>query len=170
MTTRTTGLTPTSGGSDWRGFLARLQSGDESTRSVTGWVGFSQLEVDLYGGLVGDMDPMHNDPDWDPGKERWGGAIVIGTHLVSMLPELLHQHGFPVRAPDVRFEPLELPRARFTAPLPVGHRVRDHLEVLAVSDEDMGRRWRVHTKHTLEREHLEKPFMVAELITTYREA
>jgi acyl dehydratase len=75
-----------------------------------------------------------------------------------------------VRRRDVRFELVELPRVRFIAPLPIGHRVRDHLKVAeAVEEPGDGGSWRVRTQHTVEREGLERPFMFAELVTRYSE-
>ncbi len=149
--------------------LLALRDQNGSYESTTDWVALSQLEVDMYGALIGDLDPMHNDPNWPAGRERWGGTIVIGSHVMSMLPEFLRRHGFPVRTPGVQFTPVALPRLRFTAPLRVGGRARDHLRILDLA-EARPNVWKVHTHHTVEREKLEKPFMVAELVAEYCEA
>jgi acyl dehydratase len=153
---------------DWSGYFASLPVRDGNTLGPTDWVSLSQLEVDLYGGLIADLDPMHNDPDWLPGRERWGGTIIIGTHALSMLPQFLAQHGFPVKVAGVRFEPLALPRVRFVAPLPIDHRIRDVAKVTDVSEESP-RSWTVRTEHILEREGLERPFMFAEFVTRFSE-
>jgi acyl dehydratase len=157
---------------EWQRYFSSLES---RPTAVSDWISLSQLEVDLYGGLIGDLDPMHNDPDWAPGIEKWGGPIVIGSHLVSMLPAFLRLHGFPVNMPDVQFDVRGLTRARFIAPLRIDQRVRDQLQVVEVA-EVAPHTWRVKTQHTLERgsledcdEVLDKPFMFAELITEYCE-
>src|SRR3954447_12120254 len=80
---------------NWSDFFASTAAGDEL--EPTAWRSLSQLEVDLYGGLIADLDQMHNAPDWAPGRERWGGTIIIGTHALSMLPLFLYECGFPVK-------------------------------------------------------------------------
>jgi len=157
---------------DLQSYFSPLESG---STTVSEWVSLSQLEVDLYGGLIGDLDPMHNDPDWAPGIEKWGGTIVIGSHLVSMLPAFLRLHGFPVHVPGVRFDVRSLARVRFIAPLRIDQRVRDRLQIMEAA-EVAPKTWRLRTQHTLERESfenreeiLDKPFMFAELITEYCE-
>lgn len=145
---------------DWPDYFASLSASDGDMLGPTDWVSLSQLEVDLYAGLIADLDPMHNDPDWAPGRERWGGTIIIGSHLLAMLPQFLAQHGLPVNAPGVRFEAVALPRVRFVAPLPIDHRVRDRAKVIEVS-QDGPHSWIVRTEHTVERERLERPFMFA---------
>lgn len=150
---------------NWSDFFASISPGDAEPSA---WRSLSQLEVDLYGGLIADLDPMHNDPDWAPGREKWGGTIIIGTHMLSMLPQFLQERGFPVKAPGVRFDVVNLPRVRFTAPLPIGHRARDHMKVVDVSGDGPGA-WTLRTQHTVEREELERPFMFAELVTRFSE-
>lgn len=151
----------------WPEFFAGLAEGKADRFGPAEWVSLSQLEVDLYGGLIADLDPMHNDPSWQAGIDRWGGTIIIGSHLLSMLPGFLRERGFPVGRSDMRFEPLALPRVRFVAPLPIGHRARDAMRVLEVISGDGT--WTVHTEHTVEREGLERPFLFAELVSRFSE-
>jgi acyl dehydratase len=150
---------------NWSDFFASVTTGEAAPSA---WRSLSQLEVDLYGGLIADLDPMHNDPDWEPGRDKWGGTIIIGTHVLSMLPQFLQERGFPVKTPGVRFDVVALPRVRFTAPLPIDHRARDHVKVEEVSEDGSGS-WTVRTSHTIEREGLDAPFMVAELVTRFSE-
>jgi acyl dehydratase len=149
----------------WSDFFASVADADPAPSA---WRALSQLEVDLYGGLIADLDPMHNDSDWEPGREKWGGTIIIGTHALSMLPQFLQERGFPVKAPGVRFDVVALPRVRFVAPLPIDHRARDHMKVVDVSGHET-RSWTVRTEHTIEREGLERPFMFAEIVTRFSE-
>ncbi len=151
----------------WPEFFAGLAAGGGDGLGPTEWVSLSQLEVDLYGGLIADLDPMHNDPDWQAGIDRWGGTIIIGSHLLSMLPGFLRERGFPVGRGDVRYEPLALPRVRFVSPLPIGHRARDTMRVLEVTP--AARSWTVRTEHTVEREGHERPFLFAELVSRFSE-
>jgi acyl dehydratase len=150
----------------WPEFFSGLTDGGVRL-GPSEWVSLSQLEVDLYGGLIADLDPMHNDPGWQAGIDRWGGTIIIGSHLLSMLPGFLRERGFPVGRGDVRYEPLSLPRVRFVAPLPIGHRARDTMRVLEVTPGEGS--WTVRTEHTVEREGLERPFLFAELVSRFSE-
>jgi acyl dehydratase len=152
---------------NWSDFFGSTVVGSEL--EPTAWRSLSQLEVDLYGGLIADLDQMHNDPVWEPGRQRWGGPIIIGTHALSMLPQFLEERGFPVKTPRVRFEVLSLPRVRFTAPLPIGHRARDRIRVAELAEDTPGT-WTVRTEHTIEREGEERPFLFAELVTRFSEA
>jgi acyl dehydratase len=56
-----------------------------------------------------------------------------------------------------------LNRVRFTAPVPVGSRVRGHVELLDVSDFDGG--VQLTTKVTVEIEGAQRPALVAEWLT-----
>ena len=152
----------------WREFFAGLAARPGTVLGPSQWVSISQLEVDLYGGLIADLDPMHNDPEWEPGIERWGGTIALGTQLLSMLPAFLAEYGFPVRRDGVTFEPRGLPRVRFVAPLPIGHRARDRGVLTAVEPDATGA-WIVRSEHTLEREGLERPFLFAQLVSRFVE-
>lgn len=153
---------------DWSSYFASLAR-DGDLPDPSDWVSLSQLEVDLYGGLIADLDPMHNDPAWLPGRERWGGTIVIGSHVLAKLPQFLAEHGLPVGTPGMRYEPVSVPRVRFVAPLPIGHRVRDRVRITEVS-EDGPDAWTVRSEHTLEREGSDRPFMFAELVSRFTEA
>jgi acyl dehydratase len=160
-------VTTTTSQDRWPQFFAALTAGAGDRLGPTEWVSLSQLEVDLYGGLIADLDPMHNDPGWQAGIDRWGGTIIIGSHLLSMLPGFLRERGFPVGRDDVRYEPLGLPRVRFVSPLPIGHRARDTMRVLDVTAGE--RTWTVRTEHTVEREGLERPFLFAQLVSRFSE-
>jgi acyl dehydratase len=149
---------------NWSDFFASVKGAE----GLSAWRSLSQLEVDLYGGLIADLDPMHNDPEWEPGIEKWGGTIVIGTHVLSMLPQFLQERGFPVKTPGVRFEVVALPRVRFTGPLRIDQRARDHMQVVDVTDDGPGA-WTVRTTHTIERADMDGPFMFAELVSRFSE-
>lgn len=152
---------------DWSSYFASLAA-DGDLREPTAWISLSQLEVDLYGGLIADLDPMHNDPGWPPGRERWGGTIIIGSHVLAMLPQFLAQHGLPVGVAGVRYEPVALPRVRFVSPLPIGRRARDRARVTQVTADGPGA-WTVRSEHTVEREGSDRPFMYADLVSRFAE-
>ncbi len=79
-----------------------------------------QLEEDAFAALIGDWDPMHNEPAWkfDAG---WGGTIVLGFHVLSRAERFLRECGVPTGSDEEgTFLTLGIGRARFTSPFPVG--------------------------------------------------
>lgn len=150
----------------WEERLRKLGSEVRTTIGVTDWLSLSQLEVDLYGCLVEDLDPMHNDPAWPDGIKHWGGTIVIGSNLLSMLPRFLADVGLPVLEPDVDFGLEQLSRVRFIAPLPIDHRARARVELVELTERDDA--WLAATEVTVEREGEERPFMFAASTASFR--
>ena len=152
--------------SNWPEFFAGLSHRLDEEIGTTEWFTLDQRATDIYAALIADLDPMHNDPDWE-GTEQWGGTIVVGTHGLCLLPSLLAQHGFPVEEPAIEFQPIRLERVRFIASLNVGQRARDHAVLRAVTDGPAST-WQICTEHTIEREGEERPFMHAVFETRYR--
>jgi len=96
----------------------------------------SQMEMDIFTALAGDLDPLHNDPEWAPGQAEFGGTIAAGTQSLSRLPWVLAQLGFPVRSPEVAFRPRGLPRVRFISPVPADTGVIVESELVSVEESD----------------------------------
>jgi len=96
----------------------------------------SQMEMDIFTALAGDLDPLHNDPEWAPGQAEFGGTIAAGTQSLSRLPWVLAQLGFPVRSPEVAFRARGLPRVRFISPVPVDTGVIVESELVSVEESD----------------------------------
>jgi acyl dehydratase len=132
----------------------------------TDWFAFNQRDVDLYGCLVEDLDPMHNDPDWQAGKERWGGTIVHGSNSLAMVPRFLAEVGLPVGARPVAYSIERIVRVRFVRPLRVGQRARAHIELMDVSQNDSA--WLTTTGVRVEREGADQPFMHAVVVSSFR--
>jgi acyl dehydratase len=149
-----------------RSHLAAFRDKGPSTLGATEWRSIGQFEEDLFATLIGDFDPMHNETGW--GKSvGLGGAVVLGVHVISLLPVLLREHGLPVRPEgNPTWSPTRLGRVRIPISLPVGARFRSHAELLEVTSE--GDSFVVRTSHRVEIENEEKPFMVIdELISTF---
>ena len=152
--------------SKWLNFFASLSDKVGEELEPTDWFSLDQQATDVYAALIGDLDPMHNDPTWE-GTAQWGGTIVVGTQGLCLLPWLLTQHGFPIDPQtQVYFEPLRVERVRFIASLNVGQRAKARVVVRDVSA-DAPSVWRVKTEHTIDREHAERPFMHALLEARY---
>ena len=127
----------------------------------------SQTENDIYAALVGDMDPMHNDPDWIVGQREFGGPIAIGTQSLSRLPWVLGQLGFPVRGDTrIRFRLAALGRVRFIAPVPTGAPVVVDTELTSI--DQVGATWRCGTTHIFRHEDDGHDLLYAELVSEFR--
>lgn len=103
--------------------------GREAGRSRPYSIG--QFEEDIFAALIGDFDPMHNDPRWrfDAG---WTSTIVLGFHALSLLGRALWEVGIPPLVPQ------SLGRVRFVAPFPVGAEAKFVVRLDDVSRDDGG--------------------------------
>jgi acyl dehydratase len=125
------------------------------------WRLFDQREEDLFATLIGDYDPMHNEVEWAEGVGL-RVPVVLGVHVLSTLPVLLREAGFPATHDDrVRWSPVRLGRVRIPTSLPVGGRFRSHSELLSV-ERDNASTFTVATAHRVEIESLSRPFLVVE--------
>lgn len=125
----------------------------------THWKTIDQFEEDLFATLIGDFDPMHNETGWgeDVGL---GGSVVLGVHVLSLLPSFLMEQGLPARSDEaVTWRPLKLGRVRIPTSLPVGARFRTHTDILDVADDKVGS-ITLTTAHEIEVEGSPEPFLV----------
>jgi acyl dehydratase len=120
-------------------------------------IGVEQLEEDIFACLIGDYDPMHNDPGWRFDHD-WGGTVVLGFHVLSLLPRIMAEAGLGGET----FVTLGLDRVRFASSLPVG--ARAHWTVTLTAVEREADRTLLRTSHRVQVPGLEKPMMVAEHI------
>lgn len=116
-----------------------------------------QFEEDVFACLIGDYDPMHNDPAWRF-DHAWGGTVVLGFHVLSLLPRVMAAAGIGGDA----FVTLGLDRVRFASSLPVG--AEAHWTVTLTALEREADRTIVRTSHRVQVPGSEKPMMVAEHI------
>lgn len=116
-----------------------------------------QFAEDVFACLIGDYDPMHNDPTWRF-DEAWAGPIVLGFHVLSLLPRFLAERGLPAR-PEDGFLSLGLGRVRFVSPLPVGAEARWSVTLDGVGPH--ADRVLVRTSHEVRVAGSDRPAMVA---------
>ena len=123
------------------------------------WVEIDQERVDRFASATEDSQWIHTN------RERaaagpFGTTIAHGFLTLSLLPELWFElagdRGFDV---TVNYG---VNRVRFPAPVPVGSRVRARFRIEDVEPVDGGDEARIQA--TVEREDLEKPVCVAELV------
>lgn len=148
--------------SDSAASLEQLSERIGETLLVSDWLSISQEEVDAFGRLTRDPDPMHMDPDWARTHGPFGETVLYGFLTLSLLPALAKglrfRHGEHEPGYDVNYG---FNRIRFVSPIPVGRRFRDHVVLKAVERRPDGGLL-VTTEHTIEVEGGERPALVAE--------
>jgi len=128
--------------------------------AVSDWITITQRQVDLFAEATGDHQWIHVDPE----KARagpFGGPVAHGFLTLSLLPRFF----------ESSFEILEsrlgvnygLNKVRFTAPVPVGSRLRARMKLLAsepIDNAGLQMTWQV----TVEREGADKPVCIVESV------
>ncbi len=132
----------------------RIGSGD--------WRLVTQEHVDRFGGVTGDLQWIHVDPE-RAADGPFGGTIAHGFYVLALCTSFVREV----------FEVLDvssivnygLDKVRFPAPVRVGARIRGVVEITAVEPRADG--LRVVLRVTVEIEGAERPACVAELVGLY---
>ena len=126
--------------------------------AVSDWLTITQAQVNQFAEATGDHQWIHVDPE----KARagpFGGPIAHGFLTLSLLPKFFESSFAIVQSRmGVNYG---LNKVRFTAPVPVGSRLRARMTLLASEPIDNGgvqMVWQV----LVEREGSDKPVCVAE--------
>ncbi|MBI3373277.1 MAG: MaoC family dehydratase [Betaproteobacteria bacterium] len=140
--------------------IAELSSRVGQEVGVSPWLTIGQQRVDDYARAINDPQWIHVDVERAK-TGPFGGTIAHGFLTLAMLSHLIEQtFSFDDRKMGINYG---LNRVRFTAPLPVGSRIRAHF-VLG-SWEQTGDMIQTVWNVTVEREGGEKPVLVAEWVT-----
>jgi acyl dehydratase len=131
--------------------------------AVSDWITITQEQVNLFAQATGDHQWIHVDPE----KARagpFGAPIAHGFLTLSMLPKFfaLSMHIVQVRM-GVNYG---LNKVRFTAPVPVGSRLRARMTLLKSEPVDQAgvqMTWNVE----VEREGATKPVCIAESLARH---
>lgn len=129
--------------------------------ATSDWITVTQQQVDLFAEATGDHQWIHVDVERAKAGP-FGAPIAHGFLTLSLLPKFFQS---ALEVLDTRMGVnYGLNRVRFTAPVPVGSRLRAHLKLLAcepIADNGFQMTWGV----TVEREGSDKPACVAESLT-----
>lgn len=129
---------------------------------VSDWLDVEQETIDQFAEATRDRNWLHIDPERATLEGPAGGTIAHGYWTVSMLSHFMQSTPawqYPEGAQYVLNYGLD--RVRLMAPVPVGGRIRDRMEVVKVRGAGKNR-FVIKTRHTIEVEGGEKPAMVAE--------
>lgn len=122
------------------------------------WITVTQEQVNLFADATGDHQWIHVDPQ-KAAAGPFGATIAHGFLTLSLLPRFF-ESSFDISGSRLGVN-YGLNKVRFTAPVPVGSRLRAHMHLLAAEPVDghgVQLTWRV----TVEREGEAKPVCVAE--------
>ncbi len=134
--------------------------------SIGQWVLVTQEMVNMFADATGDHQFIHVDPERAK-QTIFGGTIAHGYFTLSMLAGFLGQNatGLKIKLGGKMSVNYGLNKVRFTAPVPVGKRIRVRRKLLAV-EEDSNKRWaQIVNEATVEVEGSDRPAMVAETIS-----
>jgi acyl dehydratase len=128
--------------------------------AVSDWLTITQEQVNLFAQATGDHQWIHVDVE-RASKGPFGGPIAHGFLTLSLLPRLV-ESSLEVRESRMGVN-YGLNKVRFTAPVPVGSRLRARIRLLAAEAIEHGG-WQMTWQVTIEREGGDKPVCVAESI------
>ncbi len=126
--------------------------------AVSDWLAITQERVNRFAAATGDHQWIHVDVERAK-QGPFGGPIAHGFLTLSLLP-VFFESSFEVRRSSMGVN-YGLNKVRFTAPVPVGSRLRARMKLLAcepIEQEGLQMTWQV----TVEREGADKPVCVAE--------
>jgi acyl dehydratase len=126
--------------------------------AVSGWVTITQEQVNLFAQATGDQQWIHVDVE-RARQGPFGAPIAHGFLTLSLLP-VFFESSMEVTQSRMGVN-YGLNKVRFTAPVPVGSRLRARMTLLAsepIENDGVQMTWSVR----VEREGVEKPVCVAE--------
>ncbi len=126
--------------------------------AVSDWLTITQAQVNQFAQATGDHQWIHVDPE-KAKSGPFGGPIAHGFLTLSLLPQFF-ESAFEIVQSRMGVN-YGLNKVRFTAPVPVGSRLRARMKLLAcepIDNEGVQMTWEV----IVEREGVTKPVCVAE--------
>jgi acyl dehydratase len=131
--------------------------------ALSDWVTITQEQVNRFADATGDRQWIHVDVE-RARQGPFGGPIAHGFLTLSLLP-VFFESSFDVRRSRMGVN-YGLNKVRFTAPVPVGSRLRARMKLLAsdpIENDGLQTTWQV----TVEREGADKPVCVAESLVRH---
>ena len=143
--------------------LDRLQPLVGTEIGVSDWLTIDQDRIDAFADATGDHQWIHVDAE-KAAAGPFGSTIAHGFLTLSLTVALTQGIELDVGEPRMAIN-YGLDKVRFTAPVPVGSRIRARVELMDVAEKGGG--IQVKRKVTIEREGEERPAMVAETLSLY---
>jgi acyl dehydratase len=139
--------------------IAELEQAGERELGTSSWVTIDQERIDMFADATGDHQWIHVDPE-AAAQGPFGTTVGHGYLTLSLLPALLAE---VLAVTDARMGVnYGVERARFTAPVPSGSRVRLRARLNGSERRANGVLFRVGVE--IEIEGAEKPALVGEVL------
>jgi acyl dehydratase len=136
------------------------------TELLSNWFEIDQARIDEFARATDDAQWIHVDPE-RAAAGPFGTTIAHGFLTLSLVVPLFEQALPPLEGYGMTLN-YGLNRVRFTAPVPVGSRIRGRFTVEEIEDVAHGEQARVAV--TIELEGQEKPACVAEALFRFLRA
>lgn len=127
------------------------------------WHTVTQDQINTFADATGDHQWIHVDAE-KAAAGPFGSTIAHGFLTLSLTVALTQGIELDMGEPKMAIN-YGLDKVRFTAPVPVGSRIRARVELMDVAEKGGG--IQVKRKVTIEREGEERPAMVAETLSLY---
>jgi acyl dehydratase len=139
--------------------LEELEQAGERDLGATDWVTLDQERINQFAEATGDHQWIHVDPEM-AAQGPFGGTIAHGYLSLSLLPGLLPEV-LTVEGARMGIN-YGIDRVRFTAPVPVGSRVRLKAKLASAERRGEGVLYKLGVE--VEIEGAEKPALVGEVL------
>jgi acyl dehydratase len=143
--------------------LASLSQRVGTAIGTSRWLDVTQQDIDAFAAATGDHQWIHVDPDRALSESPFRTTIAHGFLTLSLLSRLLHDT-LTLHAVRLSIN-YGLNRVRFVSAVPAGSRIRAVVVLAAVArlNDSVQATWNI----TVEREHGERPCLVAEWLVRY---
>lgn len=136
--------------------------------SVTDWVEIDQMQVNIFGEITRWAKRGHNDAEWAREHSTYGGTLVHGFFMVSLVTHFLELGGLLYKDGQ---NPLNygMDKVRILSPVVIGDgvRLRDRISILSVQDKPGNSRL-VKTSHHIEAEAADQPAAYVEYLNLWQ--
>lgn len=143
--------------------IAGLKALEGQHLGYSDWLDITQERVNTFADATGDHQWIHVDAE-KAAAGPFGSTIAHGFLTLSLTVALTQGIELDMGEPKMAIN-YGLDKVRFTAPVPVGSRIRARVELMDVAEKGGG--IQVKRKVTIEREGEERPAMVAETLSLY---
>ncbi len=136
---------------------------------ASAWMLVNQRQIDAFGEITEDLEPLHNDPSWCAENSPYRQPIAYGFLTLSLLTKFMHEATADAMRGHTETSSYPLnygfDRIRFVAPVLVGSRIRAHFVLKGRTKRPEGNLLRVEV--TVEIEGQDRPALIAEWLTMW---
>lgn len=135
--------------------------------ALTEWVHLDQMQVNTFGEVTRWPKRGHSDPDWAQAHSPYGGTLVHGFFIVSLVTHFLELGGLHYRDGKHSLN-YGMDKVRILSPVVIGDgvRLRDRITILDVEQKGAGKRL-IKSGHVIESNKSDKPAAYIEYLNLW---